>query len=183
MKQFIFSFILSYLIGLIPFGEIYAYVLGHGSLKKQGSGNIGATNAYRIGGKRLGLLTLISDMTKGALCVLLFQNEWVALAAVMGHIRVPFFTGGKGIATALGAFFVISPLMTLTLSGIWAGVFYWKKISSLAGMVTFFCFPFVAYLFQKNVYVAFLTSFIILFAHKDNFKRLWNKTEKNFLYT
>ena len=181
MKQQIIAFIISYLIGFIPFGEIYAHFLGHGSLKKQGSGNIGATNAYRVGGKLLGILTLASDILKGAICVFLFESEWAALAAIMGHIRFPLFTGGKGIATALGAFLMVSPWMTLTLVGVWIAVFYWKKISSLAGIVTFICFPFVAYIFQKNVYVALLTSTIIIFAHRSNIKRLWYKEEKSFI--
>lgn len=171
------AFVIPYLVGIIPFGEIYSRLLGHGSLKQQGSGNIGTTNAYRIGGKLLGILTLISDVAKGALVTFISPNPWTALAVIMGHIRVPFFSGGKGIATSLGALLILKPIMALSLVFIWIAVFIWKRTSSLSGLVTFSMLPVYAYIFNFNLCAAFLISGIVIFAHRENIKRLMYKKE------
>ena len=170
-------FVIAYCIGLIPFGEIYAYLMGFGKLKKQGSGNIGASNAYRVGGKLLGILTLGSDILKGLIPVLFFQNEWTALAVVMGHVRFPLFTGGKGVATALGAFLAINPRIILIMLPVWILVFIWKRISSLSSIITFAILPVVAYYFDVDLRMSLITSAVILWAHKDNIMRLYQGTE------
>lgn len=177
----IVDFFIAYLIGMIPFGEIYAYLLGFEKLKTQGSGNIGATNAYRVGGKLLGILTLVSDILKGVIPILIFQNEWVALAVVMGHIRVPFFTGGKGVATALGVFLVLSSWMTLIMALLWGGVFILRKTSSLSSIITFTCLPIFSYFFHINILMSIIMSGIILFAHRFNIIRIYLGQEASLL--
>ena len=102
----------AFLAGSIPFGLILVKVAGKGDVREHGSGNIGATNVSRVGGKGLGILVLLLDMGKGYLPVFWAQHQGleldaqvaVALCAVLGHAFTPWlsFQGGKGVATALG---------------------------------------------------------------------------------
>jgi len=110
-----------YLCGSIPTGVIVAKLFGTKDIRQEGSGNIGATNVYRVLGKRLGALTLVGDVLKGVIpvilaCVLVGDELWIALVALvtfLGHLFPVFlrFRGGKGVATALGVFLVIAPLV------------------------------------------------------------------------
>jgi len=176
--MFFLQLIISYVIGMIPFGQIYAYILGAGNLRTQGSGNIGATNAYRVGGKLLGFLTLMSDIAKGFLPVFFFSHEWVPLFVVMGHIQFPFFTGGKGIATGLGVVFAINPWLGLSLSLIWILTLITFRISAVAGLVTFLSFPIIGYFFNMNVIMMSLISIIIVFAHRSNIIQMMRKNNE-----
>jgi glycerol-3-phosphate acyltransferase PlsY len=102
----------AFLCGSIPFGLLLVKLSGKGDVRAHGSGNIGATNVSRVGGKALGILTLLLDILKGFLPVFLAKKLGVgsdllalmALAAVLGHVFTPWlkFQGGKGVATALG---------------------------------------------------------------------------------
>jgi len=112
-KLYLFWCLGAFLAGSIPFGLVLVKLAGKGDVRTQGSGNIGATNVMRAGGKALGIATLLLDALKGFLPVFIakkvgFQPEFlafVALAAVVGHVFTPWlkFKGGKGVATALGA--------------------------------------------------------------------------------
>lgn len=102
----------AFLAGSIPFGLVLVKLAGKGDVRAQGSGNIGATNVMRAGGKALGIATLLLDAAKGFLPVFIAKKfgfapeflAFVALAAVLGHVFTPWlkFQGGKGVATALG---------------------------------------------------------------------------------
>ena len=113
----------AFLSGSIPFGLLLVRLAGKGDVRSQGSGNIGATNVMRAGGKTLGIATLLLDAAKGLLPVLLARIAglapdalaFVALAAVAGHVFTPWlrFKGGKGVATAMGAVLAYHPPMLL----------------------------------------------------------------------
>ncbi len=113
----------SYLIGAIPTGVILTRIVGGDDIRKSGSGNIGATNVYRVAGRQLGIITLIGDCLKGLLPVLAAQQAQigttaiaaVSVAAFIGHCYPVYlgFKGGKGVATALGIFLILSPLSIL----------------------------------------------------------------------
>ncbi len=117
----------AFLAGSIPFGLVLVRLAGKGDVRAHGSGNIGATNVMRAGGKGLGIATLLLDAAKGFLPVYLakcahFQPEFlafVALAAVAGHVFTPWlkFQGGKGVATALGAVLAYHAAMVLPALG------------------------------------------------------------------
>ena len=121
--------LISYLIGSIPFGVVLARAQ-RVDIRKQGSGNIGATNVARVMGKKAGLLTLLGDVLKGLLVVfgasLLYEKPLViALAGLMvflGHLYSVFlkFKGGKGVATSLGLFLYIMPWATLGAVGVFS---------------------------------------------------------------
>ena len=109
----------AYLMGSVPWGVILTRLFGHADISEAGSGNIGACNVYRVAGKKLGILTLVGDLLKGAVPVLIAVS-WVglsgwtgemvvcltALTAFAGHLFSVFlgFKGGKGVATAPGEF-------------------------------------------------------------------------------
>ena len=120
----------AFLAGSIPFGLLLVRLAGKGDVRSQGSGNIGATNVMRAGGKGLGIATLLLDAAKGLLPVLCARHAgllpdalaFVALAAVAGHVFTPWlrFQGGKGVATALGAVLAYHPAMVLPALGTFA---------------------------------------------------------------
>jgi glycerol-3-phosphate acyltransferase PlsY len=112
------------LFGSIPFGFLIIKIAGIGDVRTYGSGNIGATNVMRTGGKSLGVITLLLDTTKGFLPVFLAKHvghlesevlTFVILCAVIGHMFTPWlkFRGGKGVATAMGAVLAYHPIILL----------------------------------------------------------------------
>ena len=147
---------LSYLIGAIPFGLLFSRMAGK-DVRKEGSGNIGATNVSRVLGKKLGILTLLCDLVKGFLpvfvasIVLPIGDNWelfvglCGLAAVLGHMFPIYlgFKGGKGVATALGVFLFFSPwsiAIGLMVFVVVVGISGFVSAGSLAasGMIPFF---------------------------------------------
>lgn len=138
-------FVAAYLLGSIPSGILVARAFGLGDPRESGSGNIGASNMARLGGKRVGLFTFVLDFLKGflpVLAALFFAREmpsvayFAALSAVLGHCYSVFlfFEGGKGVATAAGALFLVAPIPMLAALGAWALCFYCFRITSLAAM-------------------------------------------------
>ncbi len=123
----VFIALFGYLLGSIPVGLILTKRFGSMDPRQAGSQNIGATNIYRTAGKKLGILTLIGDIAKGAIPVWVaiqmgVHHRWVALAGltpVLGHVFPIFlgFKGGKGVATALGSYLIISPVAVLIEGG------------------------------------------------------------------
>ncbi len=160
--------------------------------REQGSGNPGATNVLRIGGKFAAAMVLLGDIAKGWLPVLIVKlfttNPWiisaVLLAAVMGHIYPLFFQfkGGKGVATAVGGLLGLS----LTLGGIfiftWLGVFALTRYSSLSALVAICLVPFFAWGFLDERYVVVLSILAVmtLWRHRSNIQRLMSGTEGKF---
>jgi acyl phosphate:glycerol-3-phosphate acyltransferase len=181
-----------FLLGSIPFGVIAGKLHGI-DLSKEGSGNIGATNAMRLLGKRDGALVLVLDTLKSFVPVLTAQKlmlpaTWVVavgLCAVLGHIYSPWvrFKGGKGVATSLGVLFGLSPLIAvLTLVVFAAALFLSGKRVSVGSMtaaigaaVMFWTFPGVP---MPYAIFATLAALFILIRHRENIKRLLKKEEK-----
>ena len=131
----------AYLLGSIPVGVLLTHLSGAGDLQKSGSGNIGATNVARVAGPLAGILTLVLDTAKGAAAVILAERYangsalWLTLAglaALVGHCFPVWlrFKGGKGVATALGVFLVLSPQAALGALFLFVLVVgYWKYVS------------------------------------------------------
>jgi len=183
-----------YLVGSIPTGVILAKIFGTKDIRQEGSGNIGATNVYRVLGVRLGVLTLVGDVVKGAIPVILTRylmgnDMWVAGVAFLtflGHLFPIFirFRGGKGVATTLGIFLVIAPLMLPCLIIIFIlVVMKWKYVSlgsltAAALMPVFLCmagYPLV------YVDLSMIIGCLIFYRHWDNIKRLRKGREKKIL--
>jgi len=127
LQLYLFWCLGAFLSGSIPFGLLLVKLAGKGDVRLQGSGNIGATNVMRAGGKALGIATLLLDAAKGFAPVFLAKQRhyapeflaFVALAAVAGHVFTPWlkFKGGKGVATALGAVLAYHAAMVLPALG------------------------------------------------------------------
>ncbi len=140
----------AYFVGSIPFAYIFVrYVTGR-DVRKEGSGNVGATNALRSAGWKVGVSVTILDTAKGSLAVwamMVFNPEsaWLSasmLAVVAGHCFPPWllFRGGKGVATGLGAFLVIAPLSALAAVGVWfvmLAAFRWVSLASMTATASF----------------------------------------------
>jgi glycerol-3-phosphate acyltransferase PlsY len=139
----------------------------------------------RIGGKKAAAITLVGDLLKGVLPVLLaralgadFEVQLlVALAAFLGHLYPIYFglQGGKGIATALGVLLALSPKVALTCLLVWFAVYKWKKVSSLAGISSAGAAPLVIWLLSHSVpftLFGFILSALIFWRHRSNISKL-----------
>ena len=189
--------LLSYLCGAIPFGYIVAKLFRHVDIRTLGSGNPGATNVYRSISKPLGVLTLILDVLKGFVPVYLisFINpdfQWmvisVAFVTIIGHTFTIFlkFKGGKGVATACGAFLAINPLSVLICLGVFIVVLAMFKYVSAASIMAALMLPISLYLLNalpEIVVFAGIISILVIVRHISNIKRLLNGTENKIFGT
>ena len=174
----------AYMIGCIPFGVIVARFYKV-NLRDQGSGNIGATNALRVMGRKAGIITLFGDMLKGSVAVYLamrfggYETALVAAAAVVIGHDFPVFTGfkgGKGVATSFGVLLALVPLLALAALVIWILIVAIFRISSLGALVSFTAVPFLVLMNRQSgslllLLTVFLTG-LIFFKHKENIERL-----------
>ncbi len=172
----------SYLLGSIPFGLIYTKIAGLGDVRNIGSGNIGATNVLRTGNKQLAAYTLLSDIAKGSIAVLItkkFYSEYILLSFLivyLGHIFPVWlkFKGGKGVATFIGGILVINYILCVIFLITWAVVAKVFKISSLSAIVAFIITLIAAFiLYEQNlVLLIFFFTVFSIYTHKDNIKRI-----------
>ncbi len=182
--------LLAYLCGSFPTGVLLAKARGV-DLRKVGSGNIGATNVGRALGRRWGVVVLIIDAAKGFLPVwvakLLGQSSWVlaavGLAALLGHSFSVFlrFSGGKSVATSLGAALAMSPLAALGCFAIYVLLVAVLRISSVGSMVGVLAFPLLVWLLGPRLpaYYAFgiAAALLVIIRHAENIKRLFRGEE------
>jgi glycerol-3-phosphate acyltransferase PlsY len=191
--NFIVYLIITYLLGSIPFGLIISKLFGK-DIRKEGSGNIGATNVTRVLGKRAGLLVLILDMLKGFLPIYIAKSIFdiklvslLAIASVIGHCFSFFlkFKGGKGVATAIGVLLALSSKTALIVIMFWLGVFLASGYVSLASMLSASISWVIINFIENNIYytyAVFIIGLIIILKHKDNLDRLLKGTEYRFLH-
>jgi acyl phosphate:glycerol-3-phosphate acyltransferase len=171
-----------YLIGSIPFGLILTRLAGLGDIRAIGSGNIGATNVLRTGSKALAALTLVLDMAKGAVAVLLgahYGPDTAVLAgggAVIGHIAPIWlgFKGGKGVATALGVLTALAWPVGILSAVTWLIVAAAGRISSLAALIAIGAAPVYAYLLvdPQRAELALFIAVLVWVRHYENIRRL-----------
>jgi glycerol-3-phosphate acyltransferase PlsY len=185
------AILLAYLIGSIPFAWMLARRWGAADLRHAGSGNLGAANVLRVTGVTAGALVAALDMAKGAVSVWLAGRVSDApsaaavagLAAIVGHIYPIWlrFRGGKGVATACGAFAVLAPTAVAPALALFVGVVWATKYISLGSMLATLALPPLAYaLGSSNVVVgvAAVAAAIIVFRHRSNLSRLRLHTER-----
>jgi glycerol-3-phosphate acyltransferase PlsY len=186
--------LVAYLVGAIPCGVLLTRLVGAGDVRQSGSGNIGATNVYRVAGRRLGLLTLVGDTLKGVLpvaCVLSFselptqQVSLVAAATFLGHLYPVYigFKGGKGVATALGIYLVLAPLAVCVALLLFIALLWKWRYVSLASITSAAAIPLVAYLLDPRpvfLAVSLFISGMVIVRHHQNIRRLLAGTENRF---
>ena len=172
----------SYLLGSIPFGLIYSKIAGLGDVRNIGSGNIGATNVLRTGNKQVAAYTLLSDIAKGSIAVLItnkFFSEYALLSFLivyLGHIFPIWlkFKGGKGVATFIGGILIINYVLCLVFLITWAVVAKVFKISSLSAIIGFIVTLLTAFvLYDQNLsLLMFFFTVFSIYTHRDNIKRI-----------
>ena len=179
--------VLSYLIGSIPFGFLLTKVFLKKDIREIGSGNIGATNVLRTGNKLLGYGTLILDIFKAVIPVLIIKYQYPeflflsSLSIFLGHVFPIWlkFKGGKGVATYLGILFCINYILGFVFIISWFLIFLISKYSSLSSLIASLTIPIYHFFIIDNEnYYFFIIMFILIFyTHKENVKRLIDKEE------
>lgn len=195
--------VLAYLFGSIPTGYLLVRLFRHEDIRSVGSGNIGATNVLRSGGKGLGAATFLLDMLKGCAAVwlgTLLASKLIpdlpyrdaqaiaAVSAVVGHMFPLWlrFRGGKGVATGFGVFLVAAPLAALASIGLFAFVLLVSRYVSLASILGAASFPLFAWLLVHGdkpwPYIAaqITVAILIIIKHHQNIRRLVSGTESRF---
>jgi glycerol-3-phosphate acyltransferase PlsY len=185
----------SYLLGSIPPGYLISKIIQGKDIRYLGSGNIGATNVGRTMGTKWGLITLLFDIAKGAVAVLLARyliesNLFIAIAGVMAIVGHNFslflkFKGGKGVATALGVFLALAPRAVLPSLAVFAVMLMIFKFVSLGSISAAAAFPIFTYFFGYPNEItggAIIGSMLIIIAHRTNIKRLIQGQENKFSF-
>ena len=183
----IISFLISYLLGSIPFGKIVTKLLTGKDITKTGSQNIGATNVYRSVSKKAGLSVLILDGIKPIIALVIisyFYNDFYQnytflyfFITIVGHIFPIWlmFKGGKGVACFFGGFLIISPIPTLISMAVWMVTVKITKISSLGALLSIFLltsYQIVSNYGTLNKGTIFAIMLLIFWKHSENIKRL-----------
>ena len=196
MIKFLVLPVFAYVLGSIPWGIVLTRLFTSVDIRREGSGNIGATNVGRIAGPTLGVLTLIGDMLKGVIpvwiaVVLTTPNSlWgeiyisvVSLAAFSGHlypVYMRFKKGGKGVATAAGCFAVIAPMAFVVVTLVFIMFVCWFNIVAVASLAAAAVLPVAVWQTTGSGVLtgcAVITAIVIYFRHMDNIKRLFEGTE------
>jgi glycerol-3-phosphate acyltransferase PlsY len=193
--------VVSYIAGSIPFSYLAGRAFAGLDLRKQGSGNLGATNTFRFLGVKIAVIVLVADIAKGFFptfyapaigsSAVMGEHALMLLAgffAVLGHMFSPFvgFKGGKGIATTAGAFLAIAPFALLGAFAVWLATMLVTRIvsvASLAGAVTLPLWVYLSSRFGWGEYhgsvlaLSFAIAAVVLIKHRSNIKRLLAGTE------
>lgn len=183
--------ILAYLLGSLSFAILLSRVFGTADPRAEGSGNPGATNMLRVAGKRLAILTLLGDLLKGLLPVLvarllgldLQEQAWIGLAAVLGHLYPLYFNfrGGKGVATAAGMLLGLYPPAALLALSAWVLTFYLTRTSSLASLIaTPLTLPLLAWQQPAALLPMSALCGLIVWRHRGNLRDLFAGRERHF---
>jgi len=176
-----------YLIGSVPFGLIFTRLAGLGDIRTIGSGNTGATNVLRTGNRKLAALTLLCDILKGLLAVLVFSGYGPLLGVIagffafLGHIFPVWlgFKGGKGVATYIGVLIGIAWPCAVIFVLVWLATAIISRYSSLSALVAAVVVPVFAFFSLPATVsgIIILMSIIIILKHHTNIRRLCNGTE------
>ncbi len=188
--SFLAAFFIGYAFGSIPFGLVFTRMAGIEDIRKIGSGNIGATNVLRTGNKWLALATLLADIGKGALAVLIISHFmkdvayaplFAGFGAFLGHIFPLWlrFKGGKGVATYIGIMLALNPIVGIIMIAIWLFFAFALRISSLAALTMAAATPYISFMFGNffTMIMALSISILLFYKHWENIKRLANGTE------
>jgi acyl phosphate:glycerol-3-phosphate acyltransferase len=195
--------IIAYLIGSIPFGYLIVRAKGGGDVRDTGSGGTGATNVSRRAGKAAGIITLILDVQKGFIAIIIAElllkdvgpiaASWMlaaaAVAALLGHIFPVWlgFRGGKGVATGAGVFLALAPLAVLFAGVMFVVLVWWRRMVSLGSIAAAVTIP--AYLWFQDEFgqpgryltpllaASVICAWLIVYAHRENLARILKGTE------
>jgi glycerol-3-phosphate acyltransferase PlsY len=185
---YILALLIGYLLGSIPFGLVLTKFAGTQDLRSIGSGNIGATNVLRTGRKGLAAATLVCDMLKGTVAVVIAgyvggpdAAMLAGLAAFLGHLFPVWlkFKGGKGVAVYIGVLLGLFWPAALVFCILWVATAATTRYSSLSGLVASFVTPIFLWWFDQPALASLLAVLTLLtfYVHRENIKRLQAGTE------
>lgn len=186
--ELILAALLGYLLGSVPYGLILTKAAGLGDIRSIGSGNIGATNVLRTGNKGLAVATLVLDVAKGAVALLLARWWWgedaalvAGVAAMAGHAFPVWlgFNGGKGVATGAGVLLAAQWWLGLAVLLVWLATAFMTRISSASALTACAAAPIIALLagdYRLAIFAAAL-ALLIAWRHRANISRLLAGTE------
>ena len=197
MIAILLSLLGGYFLGSVPFGLIAGKLRGI-DIREHGSRNIGATNVWRVCGWKFGLPVFVLDAAKGIIAVRL--GHWAAaqfggaadwcmvaggMACILGHSFSIWlrFSGGKGVATSLGAIIGLLPIVSAIIFGLWAILFALTRYVSLASIIAAAAFPVTAFFFHVSPPIlgfAVVSAILVIARHKGNIQRLLAGTERRF---
>lgn len=190
-----FWLLASYFLGAIPTSHLVSRLFAKIDLRQQGSGNLGATNLYRVLGWKYAIPVGLFDIAKGVIPVLLFaprvsDSELFAVAcgvaAILGHVFSVFvgFKGGKGVATAAGVMLALTPLALAVAATVWAAVVLLTGYVSLASIAAAAVLPPAVYLLESPTaelfWIIALVAAGVIILHRRNIQRLLKGTENRF---
>ena len=192
VPNILISCFVSYLIGCNSPAILIAKSQGI-DIKKEGSGNAGSTNMLRVVGKKAALMTLVLDIVKGIIAVLLVgmvmgedYQYFAALCVFLGHI-FPFrykFKGGKGVATAFGSVIAVNPLMALILAILVLSVIAITRRVSPGAIFAGIIFPIFTYFMENDFFtISLVMAFILILKHRANIKRLIKGEESKLSFS
>ncbi|QTD57658.1 glycerol-3-phosphate 1-O-acyltransferase PlsY [Parasphingorhabdus cellanae] len=171
-----------YMLGAIPFGLLLTRLTGGGDLREIGSGNIGATNVLRTGNKAIAALTLLLDVGKGAVAVLIAVNfdkglgVLAGMGAFLGHLYPVWlkFKGGKGVATLLGIVTALAPVLGIVFAVTWLSGLVILRYSSVSGMLACISVPITAVIVGLYSWIPMFIGFalLVIWKHRANIERL-----------
>jgi glycerol-3-phosphate acyltransferase PlsY len=186
--------VVAYLFGGIPWALVVGKLFFGVDVRTQGSGNLGATNVFRVLGTRAGSATLALDAAKGAAAVLMAMlivppsefgttaAAWAqivaGLCAVLGHAYSPYlrFSGGKGVATGAGAVFVMTPLVATVMLGVFFAVTWWTSMVSAGSIAAAALFPLAVVASNRYpvpiIVFSFVGAALVLWRHRSNMRRI-----------
>jgi glycerol-3-phosphate acyltransferase PlsY len=186
----------SYLLGAIPTSHLVSRLIARIDLREHGSGNLGATNLYRVLGWKYAIPVALFDIAKGAVPVLIFapqasDSELFAVAcgvaAILGHVFSVFvrFKGGKGVATAAGVMLGLTPVALGVAAIVWGLVVLLTGYVSLGSIAAAAVLPFAVYLLEKSrtselLWIVALVAASVILLHRRNIQRLLKGTENRF---
>ncbi len=179
--------IVCYLLGSIPFGFLLTKIFLKKDIRNIGSGNIGATNALRTGNKLIGYSTLVLDILKAIIPLIFIKIYYIdfiyvaSLCIFLGHVFPVWlkFKGGKGVATYIGILCCINFYLGINFGIVWLITFFLFKYSSLSSLIGSLSVPIVNFfIFNDEIIFFFIIMFVLIFyTHRENIKRLLNRTE------
>ena len=185
--ELLWAWLLGYLLGSIPFGLLLTRMAGKGDVREIGSGNIGATNVLRAGGKGLAATTLLLDCLKATAAILIARQLWpgtesfAAAGALIGHLYPVWlrFKGGKGVATLLGILIPLLPIAAIIYAIIWLTMLLVLRISSVAGIAAAISAPVSGAVLGPDYLFPMLLGFalLVVWKHRVNIARLKAGTE------
>ncbi|MDK2812498.1 MAG: acyl phosphate:glycerol-3-phosphate acyltransferase [Petrotoga sp.] len=186
------ALIISYLCGSIPFSFLIPWSKGI-DIRKTGSGNVGGTNVLRTLGPKWGLLSILLDFLKAFVPILIIRlifgiDSWVPylslIVLVLGHDYPIFlkFEGGKGVASTLGGYFALSPMLGVIFLLVWISVVLLTKYVSVSSLLGLLVTAILSYFWNLKLGITYtLLFFLSLYRHRSNIKRLLSNSENSSL--